>query len=204
MSKTRALNHKHAYELADRFAEQALRSPPQKNAKPWKNKPPSGKIEALRSTRQVRPTAEFVNPDASCAAQTQGTAETHANVVVNVFTAEVIMSSSMLNVSTRQKIVTALSFGSMTDEVAECLDVPYETVCSVAEENAALISHMMADRNKLARKHDAGVRKEEPARYFKLHLKDCRADYDITITSNETRQILRYHGGVCLGVALPS
>ena len=35
--------------------------------------------------------------------------------------------------------------------------------------------------------------KAQLARYFKLHLKDCRGDYDITITSNETRQILRYH-----------
>lgn len=64
MSKTRALNHKHAYELADRFAEQALRSPPKKAAKPWQGKPPSRKIGALRSSRQGRPTIEFVNPDA--------------------------------------------------------------------------------------------------------------------------------------------
>ena len=60
MSKTRALNHKHAYELADRFAERALR--PQKT--PGQRKPPARKIEGLRSTRQARPTAEFVNPDA--------------------------------------------------------------------------------------------------------------------------------------------
>jgi len=64
MSKTRALNHKHAYELADRFAEQALRSPPKKTAKPWQGKPPSRKIGALRSSRQERPTVEYVNPDA--------------------------------------------------------------------------------------------------------------------------------------------
>ena len=31
------------------------------------------------------------------------------------------------------------------------------------------------------------------ADYLKLQLRDCRGDHDITITSNEQRQILRYH-----------
>ena len=35
--------------------------------------------------------------------------------------------------------------------------------------------------------------KAKLANYFKLQLKDCRGDYDITITSNETKQILRYY-----------
>ena len=35
--------------------------------------------------------------------------------------------------------------------------------------------------------------KAQLARYFKLQLKDCRGDYDITITSNETKRILRYY-----------
>ena len=63
MSKTRALNHKHAYVLADRFAEQAMRSPPT-TSKPRRDKPPSRKIEGLRSKRQARPAVEFVNHDA--------------------------------------------------------------------------------------------------------------------------------------------
>lgn len=62
MSKTRPLNHKHAYELADRFAEQALRPPP--TTPPRQGKPPVRKIAALQSSRQGRPTVEFVNPDA--------------------------------------------------------------------------------------------------------------------------------------------
>ena len=35
--------------------------------------------------------------------------------------------------------------------------------------------------------------KTKLARYFKLKLKDCRGDYDITITTNDQRQILRYY-----------
>ena len=34
--------------------------------------------------------------------------------------------------------------------------------------------------------------KTKLARYFKLKLKECRGDYDITITTNDQRQILRY------------
>ena len=70
------------------------------------------------------------------------------------------MSNSKLNVSMRQKIVTALGWGSTVDEVAECLNLPHEQVRAVADENAPLITLIMADRtNKLARKHDAGGRK---------------------------------------------
>ena len=69
------------------------------------------------------------------------------------------MSSSKLNVSVRQQIVAALVRGSKATEVAECLNVPYRAVCSVADENAPLITHMMVERtNRLARKHDSEVR----------------------------------------------
>jgi len=74
------------------------------------------------------------------------------------------MSNSKLNASMRQKIITALGWGSTVDEVAECLNLPHEQVRSVANENAAqaqgsswLIRFIMVDRtNKLAKKPDGG------------------------------------------------
>ena len=35
--------------------------------------------------------------------------------------------------------------------------------------------------------------KAKLAQYFKQQLRTCRGDHDITLTSNETKQILRYH-----------
>ena len=70
------------------------------------------------------------------------------------------MSSTTPDIGARQRIVAALATGSKTAEVAECLEISEEVVRAVADENAALITHMMVERtDRLAKQYDDELRR---------------------------------------------